>query len=126
MSALAIIDEIERAELETNNSWLSMSTFHDLRTGKTDEGTLVEKPSTVMSTAEAVAVGFSAGLDAHYFGSGKMEGAHVARQLAGTLAKDNPDDIKKIRHYFDAVVKARAKNSKAWQSCWEARRQIGL
>src|SRR5260370_39406688 len=31
MSALAIIDEIERAELETNNSWLSISIFHDLR-----------------------------------------------------------------------------------------------
>ena len=105
---------------------LLVATFHDLRTGRTDEGTLVEKPSTVMSTAEAVAVGFSAGLDAHYFGSGKMEGAHVTRQLAGTLVKDNPDDVKKIRHYFESVVKVRAKNSKAWQSCWEARRQIGL
>jgi signal transduction histidine kinase len=31
MSAMAIIDEIERAELETNNSWLSISLFHDLR-----------------------------------------------------------------------------------------------
>ncbi|MFT3782797.1 MAG: AAA family ATPase [Nibricoccus sp.] len=105
---------------------LLVSTFHDLRTGRTDDGVVIEKPTTVMSTAEAVAVGFSAGLDAFYFGSGKMEGAHVARQLAGTLVKDNPDDIKKIRHYFDAVVKARAKNSKAWQSCWEARKHIGL
>lgn len=105
---------------------LLVSTFHDLRTGRTDSGVVIEKPSTVMSTAEAVAVGYSAGLDAHYFGVGKMEGAHVARQLAGTLVKDNPDDIKKIRHYFDAVVKLRAKNSKAWQSCWEARKHIGL
>src|SRR5260370_40599027 len=28
---MAISDEIERAELETNNSWLSISIFHDLR-----------------------------------------------------------------------------------------------
>jgi MoxR-like ATPase len=105
---------------------LLVSTFHDLRTGRTDDGVVIEKPTTVMSTAEAVAVGYSAGLDAYYFGSGKMEGAHVARQLAGTLVKDNPDDIKKIRHYFDAVVKTRAKNNKAWQSCWEARKHIGL
>ncbi len=105
---------------------LLVSTFHDLRTGRTDDGIVIEKPTTVMSTAEAVAVGYSAGLDAVYFGAGKMEGAHVARQLAGTLVKDNPDDIKKIRHYFDAVVKPRAKSSKAWQSCWEARKHIGL
>jgi MoxR-like ATPase len=105
---------------------LLVSTFHDLRTGRTDDGVVIEKPSTVMSTAEAVAVGYSAGLDAYYFGTGKMEGSHVARQLAGTLVKDNPDDIKKIRSYFDAVVKLRAKNSKAWQSCWEARKHIGL
>lgn len=105
---------------------LLVSTFHDLRTGRTDDGILIEKPTTVMSTAEAVAVGLSAGLDAHYFGSGRMEGANIARQLAGTLVKDNPDDIKKIRHYFDAVVKVRARNSKAWQSCWEARKHLGL
>lgn len=105
---------------------LLVSTFHDLRTGRTNDGVVIERPSTVMSTAEAVAVGYSAGLDAHYFGSGKMEGANVARQLAGTLVKDNPDDIKKIRHYFDAVVKLRAKNNKAWQSCWESRKHIGL
>ena len=105
---------------------LLVSTFHDLRTGRTDDGVVIEKPTTVMSTAEAVAVGYSAGLDAYYFGSGKMDGSHVARQLAGTLVKDNPDDIKKIRHYFDAVVKTRAKSNKAWQSCWEARKHIGL
>ncbi len=31
MTAMAIIDETERAEPETNNSWLSISIFHDLR-----------------------------------------------------------------------------------------------
>lgn len=105
---------------------LLVSTFQDLRSGRTADGVVIDKPSTVMSTAEAVAVGHSAGLDAFYFGHGRMEGAHVARQLAGTLVKDNPDDIKKIRSYFDVIVKSRAKNSKAWQSCWEARRQLGL
>lgn len=105
---------------------LLVATFHDLRTGRTEDGIVIEKPTTVMSTAEAVSVAYAAGLDAHYFGEGRMEGAHVARQLAGTLVKDNPDDLKKIRHYFDAVVKHRAKGSRAWQSCWEARRHVGL
>src|SRR5262245_15501585 len=45
-----------------------VTTFTDLRKGRTDEGTVVEKPSTAMSTAEAVAVAYAAGLDACYFG----------------------------------------------------------
>jgi hypothetical protein len=103
---------------------LLVSTFHDLRTGAAADGTVVERPSTVMSTAEAVAVGFSAGLEAHYFGDGKMEGTHVARQLLGTVLKDNPEDAKKLRQYFDVVVKARAKKNRAWQSYWEARKNL--
>ena len=99
-----------------------VSTFQDLRSGASVEGTVVEKPSTVMSTAEAVAVGFSAGLEAHYFGNGAMEGAHIARQLLGTVLKDNPEDAKKLRQYFDVIVKARAKKNRAWQSYWEARK----
>ena len=99
-----------------------VSTFQDLRSGASEDGTVVERPSTVMSTAEAVAVGFSAGLEAHYFGNGALEGAHIARQLLGTVLKDNPEDAKKLRQYFDVVVKARAKKSRAWQSYWEARK----
>src|SRR5262245_41398537 len=86
-----------------------VSTFHDLRSGASDDGTMVEKPSTVMSTAEAVAVGFSAGLEAHYFGEGQMEGANIARQLLGTVLKDNPEDAKKLRQYYGVEGTARAK-----------------
>jgi MoxR-like ATPase len=103
---------------------LLVSTFQDLRSGVAADGTVVERPSTVMSTAEAVAVGFSAGLEAHYFGNGEMEGANIARQLLGTVLKDNPEDAKKLRQYFDVVVKARAKKSRAWQSYWEARKTL--
>ncbi len=99
-----------------------VSTFHDLRSGAAADGTVVERPSTVMSTAEAVAVGFSAGLEAHYFGDGELQGSHIARQLLGTVLKDNPEDAKKLRQYFDVVVKARAKKGRAWQSYWEARK----
>jgi MoxR-like ATPase len=101
-----------------------VATFQDLRSGTAADGTVVERPSTVMSTAEAVAVGFSAGLEAHYFGNGEMEGSHIARQLLGTVLKDNPEDAKKLRQYFDVVVKARAKKNRAWQSYWEARKWL--
>jgi MoxR-like ATPase len=103
---------------------LLVTTFNDLRHGRTAEGTVVEKPSTVMSTAEAVAVGHSAALDAAYFGNSKMESSHVARQIVGTILKDNPDDVKKLKQYFDVVVKVRGKNSKAWQQFYEAKKWL--
>jgi MoxR-like ATPase len=103
---------------------LLVTTFYDLRTGRTEEGTAVERPSTVMSTAEAVSVSFSACLDAHYFGDGSMDGEHIARQIVGTALKDNPEDAKKLRQYFDVVVKARAKKNKAWSAYFEARKWI--
>jgi hypothetical protein len=103
---------------------LLVTTFQDLRHGRTEEGTTVEKPSTVMSTAEAVAVGLAAGLDARYFGAGRLHSEHVARQFIGTALKDNPEDAKRLRQYFDVVVKARAKGNKAWQSLYEARKWL--
>lgn len=103
---------------------LLVTTFNDLRHGRTEEGTVVEKPSTVMSTAEAVAVSHSAALDAAYFGNGRLESSHVARQLLGTVLKDNPDDLKKLKHYFDVVVKARGKGNKTWQQFYEARKWL--
>jgi MoxR-like ATPase len=103
---------------------LLVTAFHDLRDGVTAEGTVIERPSAVLSSAEAVAVGFAAGLDAQYFGDGSVGGEHVARQLIGTVLKDNPDDGKKLRHYFDVVVKQRAKSDRQWRRVLEARREL--
>jgi len=103
---------------------LLVTAFHDLRDGVTAEGTVIERPSAVLSSAEAVAVGFAAGLDAQYFGDGTVGGEHVARQLIGTVLKDNPDDGKKLRHYFDVVVKQRAKSDRQWRRVLDARREL--
>lgn len=103
---------------------LLVTAFHDLRNGVTPEGTVVEKPTAVMSSAEAVAVGYAACLDAHYLGDGDVGGEHVARQLIGTVLKDQPDDGKKLRHWFDVVVKLRAQKSPQWRRAYEARREL--
>ncbi len=102
-----------------------VTTFMDLRKGRTEEGTVVEKPSTAMSTAEAVAVAFAAGLDACYFGDGRLRGDHVAKQLVGTVLKDSEEDAKKVRQYFEVVVKNRAKRSDSWKSFYDARGILG-
>lgn len=101
-----------------------VTTFHELRQGRTQEGGVLETPSSVMSTAEAVAVAFAAGLDACHFGDGVLTSTHVARQLIGTVFKDAEDDVKKIRHYFDVVVKARANRSEAWKEFYDARSHL--
>jgi MoxR-like ATPase len=103
---------------------LLVTAFHDLRQGVTAEGVLVEKPAAVMSSAEAVSVGYAACLDAHYFGDGCVGGEHIARQLIGTVLKDNPEDGKKLRHYFDVVVKQRAQRQPIWKRVLDARREL--
>ena len=101
-----------------------VTAFNDLRQGVTSEGVVVEKPTAVMSSAEAVSVGFAACLDAYYFGGGAVSGEHVARQLIGTVLKDNAEDGKKLRHYFDVVVKQRARRLPQWKDVLEARRDL--
>jgi MoxR-like ATPase len=101
-----------------------VTTFHDLREGVTGEGTQVEKPSAVMSTAEAVSVAFSAGLDAFYYGDRHLTPAGMARHIASAALKDNVDDIKKLRHYFDTVVQQRSKGGGAWEEFYKARKTL--
>ncbi|MDZ4832396.1 MAG: AAA family ATPase [Candidatus Melainabacteria bacterium] len=103
-----------------------VTTFVDLRKGRTEDGTIVDKPSTTMSTAEAVAVAFAAGLEACYFSDGRLKGEHLAKQIVGTVLKDSEEDAKKVRQYFDVVVKARAKKNEHWKSFYDARGILGL
>jgi len=119
---------LKRAEIDVDLApeviELLVTSFNDLRAGATSEGVVLEKPSAVMSSAEAVSVGYAACLDAHYLGDGVVSGMHIARQLIGTVLKDNPDDVKKLSHYFDVVVKPRAQRQAQWKSMWEARREL--
>jgi MoxR-like ATPase len=104
---------------------LLVTVFHDLREGVTREGVQIDRPSTVMSTAEAVSVAMAAGLDAYYYGEGGLRPGHVARHLGGAVLKDNPDDLKKLRHYFDVVVKQRSqKEGGLWTELLEARKSL--
>lgn len=117
-----LADADAQVELPADVMNLLVTTFQELRTGRTEEGATIERPSTVMSTAEAVAVSLSAALDAYHFGDGKLESEHLVKNLVGTVLKDNPDDAKRLKHYFDVVVKTRANKSALWQSFYKARK----
>ncbi len=101
---------------------LLVTAFNELRSGTSAEGVAIDRPSAVLSTAEAVAVTYAACLDAAYLGDGRLTGRQVGRQLIGTILKDNPDDAGRLRSYLDVVVKRR---SGPWRDLWAVREELG-
>lgn len=99
-----------------------VTTFRDLRTGKTVEGRSLEPLSTVMSTAEAVSVGYAAALHAYYYHQGGLSAEHLLQSLMGSALKGAPEDLKKLQHYFSHVVQKR--RGPLWQDCYAAHRQL--
>ena len=65
--------EVERDVID-----VLVTAFHDLREGLTADGVQVEKPTAVMSTAEAVSVALQSSLDAFYYGDGTLKPASGA------------------------------------------------
>ena len=110
------------SRLDGDMTELLVTTFHELRTGKTSDGKALEPLSTAMSTAEAVSVGYAAGLHAYYFEDGAVAPSHLLQSLLGSALKDAPDDVKKLRHYFEHVVKSR--KGEKWRAFYEARRGL--
>lgn len=103
---------------------LLVQTFHELREGRTEEGASVQQPSSVLSTAEAVAVGVSAALHAKFYGSGKLGPREVVEHLVGTAIKE-PEDRKAVEAYFQVTAKERAKSSKLWKEFHDAGKSLG-
>ncbi len=104
---------------------LLVSTFHEVRNGRTVSGTKVDRASSVMSTAEAVSVGINAALHASFFGEGTVTPEHLAINLMGTVVKDNTDDLKVLRNYWDVAVKPRAKQGVGlWKAYHKAKEHL--
>jgi MoxR-like ATPase len=104
---------------------LLVTTFHEIRSGRTTDGVKVDRASTVMSTAEAVSVGLHSALHAGFFGDGAVEPEHIVLHLAGTAVKDNPDNLAVLRSYFEVAVKPRARREVGrWADYWNARKLL--
>lgn len=99
-----------------------VTTFAELRSGKTTGGKAIEPLSAVMSTAEAVAVGYAASVHATFLGNGQVSGEHLVLSMLGTALKDSPEDVARLRHYFQQVVAPRT--DRAWQELYEARHHL--
>lgn len=102
---------------------LLVTTFRELRNARTADGQGLEALSTVLSTAEAVSTGYAAGIHAYFYGpNGDVQPEHLVQHLVGSVLKDNVDDLKKLRHYFNHVVKKR--RGTEWKQFYEARKHL--
>jgi hypothetical protein len=99
-----------------------VTAFRDLRSGRSAEGWEVERPSTVMSTAEAVGVATSLALAAAYFPGDRDILSLVPGHLLGVVRKDDPADADRLLGYWDSAVRRRAQDgARSWQRMWELR-----
>lgn len=96
-----------------------VTTFRELRGGETGEGQPMERLSAVLSTAEAVSVAHSVGVRGYYLRGDGGSPADLVECLAGTAAKDNPEDLKRLRAYFEQRVARR--NGPHWRALYESR-----
>jgi MoxR-like ATPase len=94
--------------------------FRDLRAGRTEEGWAIDRPGTVMSTAEAVSVATSLGLQAAYFPGDVLP--LLPSYLLSVVRKDDPQDEARLLGYWDGPVKRRADTGEeVWGRLWELR-----
>jgi MoxR-like ATPase len=96
-----------------------VAAFRELRAGQTARGDSMERLSSVMSTAEAVSVAHAVGVRGWFLRGEPGTPADIVACLAGTAAKDSPDDLAKLRRYLEQ--QSRGRPGGAWQAFHEAR-----
>jgi MoxR-like ATPase len=95
---------------------LLATVFREMRTGKTSDGVAVAKPSTVVSTAEAIGVALDAAIHSRYFGSGTVGAQDIARNIMGSIVKEDLTDVTVLKEYLSLVAKKRASKDAAWKA----------
>ncbi|MFE7712694.1 AAA family ATPase [Streptomyces sp. NPDC057486] len=101
-----------------------VGTFRELRAGagaggSDGSGTGSDRPSAVMSTAEAVSVAHAVGVRGWFLRGEPGSAADVVACLAGTAAKDSPEDLARLRRYLEQHVPRR--RGPQWQALYDAR-----
>ncbi|RKS69144.1 dynein-related subfamily AAA family protein [Actinomadura pelletieri DSM 43383] len=96
-----------------------VTTFRELRDGTTEDGRAMDRPSAVMSTAEAVSVAHQIGVRGWFLRGEAGGAADIVECLAGTAAKDNPDDLTRLRRYLEQQASRR--DGEQWRALHAAR-----
>ncbi|PSK96759.1 dynein-related subfamily AAA family protein [Murinocardiopsis flavida] len=102
-----------------------VTAFRDLRSGRSAEGWAVDRPTTVMSTAEAVGVTTSLALQTAYFDV-RDPVSLLPGYLLGTVRKDDAEDQGRLLAYWDSTVRHRAEDgARLWKHLYELRHVLG-
>lgn len=97
-----------------------VGTFRELRAGGgARSGAGPDRPAAVMSTAEAVSVAHAVGVRGWFLRGEPGSAADVVACLAGTAAKDSPEDMARLRRYLEQQVQRR--RGPQWQALYDAR-----
>ncbi|GAB3260765.1 ATP-binding protein [Kineosporia babensis] len=99
-----------------------VTAFRELRSGQTARGDAMERLSAVMSTAEAVSVAHAVGLRGWFLRGEPGTAEDLVACLAGTAAKDSPEDLAKLRRYLSQQVTWRSGDH--WKALHSARHQL--
>ena len=99
---------------------LLATVFREIRDGKTADGVSLKKPSTSLSTAEAIGVALDAALHARFFGGGEVGPADIARNMVGAVVKEDQDDKAALKEYASLVAKKRGVKEAAWKEFHDA------
>jgi MoxR-like ATPase len=93
--------------------------FRELRNAVGEDGVGTERLTSAMSTAEAVSIAHAVGVRGHFLRGDRGRPEDIIECLAGAAAKDNADDLAKLRRYLDQRVAKR--QGEAWRAFYSAR-----
>ncbi|MDX2087557.1 MAG: AAA family ATPase [Kofleriaceae bacterium] len=94
--------------------------FREMRAGTTADGVSFQKVSTTLSTAEAIGVALDSAIRARYFGDGSVSVEEIARNLVGSVVKEDLDDLKVLKEYLAVVAKKRGAKDASWKAFHDA------
>jgi MoxR-like ATPase len=121
--ATALLEQTgSKASVDQTLVELLVTVFRDLRDGRSAEGWQVNRPSTVMSTAEVVAVATAITRESVFFPSGFDPISRMPGHLLGVVMKDEAKDRERLIAYWDGPVRRRAEDGKPnWKRLSELR-----
>ena len=98
---------------------LIATVFRELRQGKTEDGVSIKSTSTTLSTAEAISVAMDSALHSRFFGNSAVTPDLIARNLVGSVVKEDLADLAVLKEYATLVAKKRAGGDTTWKSFYE-------
>ncbi len=111
-------------EVPPKMAQLIATAFREIREGRSADGTSLKQPSTTLSTAEAIGVAVESALRASFFGKHKVGGGDIARNIVGSVVKEDVGDLAALKEYATLVAKKRAAKDADWSAFFDGLQEV--